>query len=86
LRQHLIGERIAGAEITQRYFEIIRIAHEPDAAACGADRGLDHGRKTNGVAQRACGFHDPRQRLRQLPLIEQPAESGLAVGGAIALE
>ena len=45
LHQHLVGERVAGAEFTQRDFEILRIADEPDAAARGADRGFDYRRK-----------------------------------------
>jgi hypothetical protein len=62
------------------------VAHKPDAAAGGADGSLDHGGKPDGVTQLACGFHDARDRLRQAQSIEQPAESGLAVRGAITFE
>ena len=51
LRQYFIGESVAGAEILQRAFEIIPVAHKPDAAARGADRRLDDGRKADGIAQ-----------------------------------
>src|SRR5947199_5823729 len=41
LHQHLVGKRLAGAEIAQRAFKVVRVAYKPDAAACGADRILD---------------------------------------------
>src|SRR4051794_18003026 len=47
LYQHLIGKGLTGVEIAQCAFQIIRVAHEPDAAARGADRGLDHRRKAD---------------------------------------
>ena len=82
LHQNLIGECVA-AEIVQCAFEIVGIAHEPDAAARGADRSLHDGGKSNGFAQLLRRCHDLRRRLRQFQSIEQPAEAGLAVRGAI---
>ena len=70
----------------QRAFEIVGIAYEPDAAARGADRSLRNGGKSNGFAQLLRRCHDLRRRLRQFQSIEQPAEAGLAVRGAITLE
>ena len=84
LHQHFIGERAARVEFVQRAFEISAVAHEPDAAAGGADRGLDDAGKRMASRSSLRGFHDPRRRLRQAELIEQPAEAGLAVRGAVA--
>src|ERR1700712_3625242 len=62
------------------------MAHEPDAAARGADRGFHERRKADRLAQRLRGFDDLCPRLRQSELIEQPRKSGFAVRRAVAVE
>jgi hypothetical protein len=86
LHQNFIGERAAGVQLLQRAIQVIAVADEPDAAAGGADRGFDDGRKPDRGAQFAFGCHDPCRRLRQVQSVEQPAEAGLAVRGAITFE
>ena len=85
LHQDLIGECTPGAEIVQRAFKIVSAAYEPDAAARGADRSLDDGRKSDGLTQLLCRPHDLRRWLRQAQTIKQSAEACLAVRSAIAL-
>ena len=65
LHQHLVGKGIRRDKLTHGLVELARIAHEPDAAARGADRGLDHGGKAHRRAQLAFRRHDRRRRLRQ---------------------
>ncbi len=86
LHQHFAGEGVAGVEIMQRAFQILFVAHKPDAAARGAHRRLDDGRNVNRAAQRLRRCHDFRRRLRQIQLQQQPAEPGLAVRRAIGFE
>ncbi len=86
--KYLTGERAADAkvlltQILQRAFQIAAIAHKPDTAAGGTHRSFDNGRKFYRIAQLADGFHDYCCRLWQAQLVEQPAESGLAMCGAI---
>ena len=70
LRQHFIGERAGRVQLLQRTLEIRLIAHEPDAAARGTYRSLDHAGKADGVAQFIFGFDDARFRLRQAQFVE----------------
>ena len=84
LHHHLVGERPARAEFPQRGVEITVVAHEPHTAARGADRGFDDRRKPDPFAEFGCRGDDPRGRLRQAQLVEQPAEAGLAMHGAVA--
>ena len=84
LHHDLAGERLARAEFAQRGVEIAVVAHEPHTAARGADRGFDDRRKPDHFAELGCRGDDPRRRLRQAQLVEQPAEAGLAMHGAVA--
>ena len=86
LHQHLVGKGIRCDKFMHGVIELMRVAHEPDAAAGGADRGLDHGgkahRRTSSlsdvtIAVAGCG--NPNS-------LKQSAEAGLAVRGAIAVE
>ena len=84
LHHDLAGERPARAELSQRGVELAVVAHEPDTAARGAHRGFDDRRKPDHLSEFGCRGSDPRGRLRQAQLVEQPAEAGFAMHGAVA--
>jgi hypothetical protein len=86
LHQHLAGKAVAGLKLSHCQREVSIIAHHPDAAARGADGGLDHAGKTDSGAERIGAGDDLRLGLRQSKLTEHAAEAGLAMRRPVACE
>ncbi len=86
LQQDLTIAKIELIKLGESRRALVGIAHHPDAAAGGADRGLDHDRRlARGMSARRCHRTDNGgRRLRQAKFSQHRAKRRLVERGAIA--